>query len=113
VARLCIRIQPNNHPTDAALNALRTQEGDVVCVVEDGHAFSPSELACGHYRILDLPGVDPADCNHLVEPVTDADEIMTRRRKVALNPALLKAGVWAERKTATLAQVTALLMARG
>jgi hypothetical protein len=30
MARLCIRIAPNDHPTDASLTPLRTRPGDIV-----------------------------------------------------------------------------------
>jgi hypothetical protein len=112
MARLCIRITPNDHPTDPSLTPLRTGEGDVVALVDDGHVFSQAELTNGHYRILDLPGVPQEDLIHLVAHESDAQGRMTKRRMLHLNPALLKAGIWIGRTTATQAQLAAITRAR-
>jgi hypothetical protein len=109
VARLCIRILPNLHPTDANLNDMRTQAGDVVCIVDDGHVFSKAELECGHYRIIDVPGVSQAELTDLIDAVFDADgSTMTKRRKWTLPIGVLDAGVWKNRTTATKAQIDAI-----
>lgn len=81
MARLVIRILPNAHPTDPSLTPLRTQEGDVVEIVDDGHAFSFAELNCGHYRMVDVPGVLPEDLEHLRQHVEDSAGKMVKRRK--------------------------------
>jgi hypothetical protein len=108
MARLCIRITPNDHPTDPSLTPLRTGEGDVVQLVDDGHVFSQGELNCGHYRILDLPGVPQEELLHLVTHAEDAEGRMTKRRTQQLNPALLKAGLWIGRTNATTAQLAGI-----
>ena len=48
MARLCVRILANDHPTDPALTPMRTNLGDVVCIQDDGHVFSHAELNNGH-----------------------------------------------------------------
>lgn len=108
MAKLCIRITPNPNATDPSLDALRTQEGDVVCIVGDGHVFSHAELTCGQYRILDLPGVPEVELIHLVESRTDANGTMIARRTQALDLAVLKNPLWRDRISATKAEVVAL-----
>ena len=107
MARLCIRITPNDHPTDAALTPLRTNEGDVVCMVDDNHVFSVTELNCGHYKIVDLPGVPQEDLVHLVASVEDANGTMTKRRAVGLDKAILK-GSWKNKASVTKAELDAV-----
>jgi hypothetical protein len=109
MARLCIRILPNPNTTEPSLNVMRTQEGDVVCIVDDGHAFSFGELNCGHYRIIDIPGVPPADLANLVESVFDADgATILRRRRFTLLITVLNSGPWKNRTTATKAQIDSI-----
>lgn len=91
MCRLCVRIAPNNHPTDSKLDAMRTQLGDVVCIVDDDHVFSYAELNCGHYRIVDVPGVTQEDLTHLCEHVEDKVGNMIRRRAKALDVAAIEA----------------------
>ena len=85
MARLCIRIAPNEHPTDASLNALRTHEGDVVCLVDDTHVFSHAELNNGQYRIIDVPGVPQENLVHLVRHEEGLQGQMTKRRMVKID----------------------------
>lgn len=85
MARLCIRIAPNSHPTDKSLDALRTQPGDVVEIREDGHEWSKAELNCGQYKFVDVPGVPESEFTYLKEHVEDADGNMVARRKVKLD----------------------------
>ena len=109
MARLCIRILPNLNTTEPKLDVMRTQAGDVVCVVDDGHQFSFGELNCGQYRFIDVPGVSQAELINLVESVFDVDEAtMLRVRKVTLPIAILSAGVWKNRTTATKAQIDSI-----
>jgi len=109
MARLCIRIAPNDHPSDANLNVMRTHPGDVVCIVDDGHVFSHAELNCGQYRIIDVPGVSQEELTDLVDAVFAADEsTMLKRRRLTLPIAILNAGVWKNRTTATKAQIDAI-----
>jgi hypothetical protein len=111
MARLCVRIRSNSH-RDPDLNVMRTQEGDVVEIQEDGHAWSPAELACGEYRFLDVPGVPAADLAALVAPVVDVDQRVVRRRAATLDAAVLKAGEWSARTTATKTQLATITVAR-
>ncbi len=93
MARLCVRVADNAHPTDPKLTPLRTQPGDVVCVVEDGHQFSKSELSSGQYLIVDVPGVPEPQMAYLCVSVFDKDGAMVARREKALDvPTLKNAG---------------------
>lgn len=114
MARLCIRILANNHPTDPLLDMLRTQIGDVVSIQEDGHVWSQGELRCGQYRFLDIPGVPQADLISLIESVFDAkdESVLIRVRARTLNAAVLMSPAWKTRTTATKAQLDALTVAR-
>jgi hypothetical protein len=107
MARLCIRLTPNDHPTDPTLTPLRTHEGDVVCLVDDDHVFSPTELTCGHYKIVDVPGVTQEDLLYLMAHEEDAEGKMTKRRVVGLDPAVLK-GAWKDKTSATKAELDAV-----
>jgi len=82
MARLCVRITKNDHPTDPSLTPLRTNEGDVVCVMGDEHVFSHAEMNNGHYKIVEMPGVPPEDVIRLMAHEEDADGKMVKRRKV-------------------------------
>lgn len=112
MARLCIRITNNDHPTDPSLTPLRTNEGDVVCLVDDGHVFSAAELVCGHYRIVDLPGVRQEDLLDLVEHAEDAEGKMVKRRVKNLDKDVLKSPVWINKATATKAELDGLKKAK-
>lgn len=112
MARLCIRVAPNAHPTDPTLTPLRTQPGDVVAVVEDGHVFSAGERTSGEYRIIDVPGVAEAALTHLIEHVTDAEGDLARVRRLTLNAAVLGVGPWKNRITATKAQIDSITVTR-
>ena len=85
MARLVIRIKPNDHPTDPSLTPLRTNVGDVVELVDDPHQFSKIELTCGHYRFLDVPGVSQDRFMHLKDHVNDAEGTMIQRRRLFLD----------------------------
>jgi hypothetical protein len=87
---------------------LRTQEGDVVEIVDDGHVFSFAELNCGHYRMLDVPGVPQDELVHLVTPVKDAQGRMTKRRAQQVDLTVLRTPAWRNRTTATKAEVDIL-----
>ena len=113
MARLCVRVASNNHPTDASLNALRTQPGDVVCLVDDSHVFSLCERTNGQYRIIDVPGVSQEQLVALVEQVYAADEAtLVKRRRLALDAAALKVGAWRNRTSATKSQIDAITVTR-
>lgn len=108
MARLCIRVTPNPNTSDPSLDGLRTQEGDVVCIVPDGHVFSLAELTCGQYRILDLPGVPEEELIHLVESRADANGKTIARRTRGLNLAVLTSPAWRDRTSASKAELAAL-----
>lgn len=108
MARLCLRMTPNDHPTDPTLTPLRTGEGDVVQLVDDGHVFSQAELTCGHYRILDLPGVPQEELLHLVTAEEDLEGKMLKRRTQHLDPVALKSAPWTGRTSTTKAQLATI-----
>jgi hypothetical protein len=112
MARLCVRILPNNHPTDASLTPKRTQVGDVVCVVDDGHVFSHVELNNGHYRIVDVPGVSQEELAHLCAMIVDADDNIVKRRTVALDFDVLNSAQWVGKTEATKAQIAAITITK-
>lgn len=112
MARVCIRIKANDHPTDAALTPLRTRLGDIVWIAEDGHVFSAAERNCGQYRFVDVPGVSQAALVDLMESENDAEGRMVKRRKWTLDSAVLSGVVWAGRTTATEAQIRSIVVAR-
>ena len=112
MARLCVRIAPNNHPTDPSLDALRTHPGDVVCIVDDDHKFSEGELNCGQYRIIDLPGVPQEDLTHLCAHVEDVEGKTIRRRAVALDMTALKSAAWKNVTKISKDQIAAITIAK-
>ena len=111
MARLVIRVLPNAHPTDPALTPLRTQEGDVVEIVDDDHVFRPS-IFNGHYRILDVPGVPQEELVHLKAHVEDAQGKITKRRAQMLDITVLPVHAQRDSITMTKAQIAALTRAR-
>ncbi len=112
MARLCVRVADNRHPTDAKLDALRTQIGDVVCIVDDGHVFSAAERNCGQYRFIDVPGVSQEALLALVASKFDANSVMTARRIVSLDATALKSGAWSSKTTATKTQIDAITITK-
>lgn len=114
MATLCIRIAPNNNPTDAKLDALRTQIGDVVCIVEDGHKFSSGELNCGQYKFVDVPGVPQVDLIYLIDSVEDADGQMIMRRAKTLDVEKLDSLAFARegRNAVTKSQIESLTLSK-
>lgn len=112
MARLCIRVAPNNHPTDPELDALRTHPGDVVCVVVDGHKFTDAEMNNGHYRIIDMPGVAVESVMHLSEQVHGSEGELIKRRKHTLDVSALNGGAWRTRHAASKEQIDAITLAK-
>jgi hypothetical protein len=111
MARLCIRIAPNDHPTDPSQNALRTRPGDVVEIGEDGHVWE-GETAGGQYRFIDVPGVSRESLLNLMSPVRDGAGRMTRRFTATLDISVLNNVTWIGRTSATKAQVDAITIPR-
>ena len=105
MARLCVRVKNNDHPTDPTLTPLRTNEGDVVCLVDDDHVFSFAELNNGQYRIIDIPGVPQEDLLHLVASSKDAEGRTIKRRTKTLDPLVLKGPIWTGKNSATKAEL--------
>jgi hypothetical protein len=87
------------------LTPLRTNLGDVVCIVDDGHKFSQSELNCGHYRILDIVNTPQEQLTYLCESQEDSNGVMIKRRIRGLDTTALKSGAWKTRTAATKAQL--------
>ncbi len=121
MAILCIRIAPNDHPTDSVKDYGRTKPGDVVCIVNDGHQFSEGERKCGQYRFIAVPGVSDGELAHFVElgresKAADAHPDdrgwFTHRRARGLNMAVLNSPQWRNRTEATQAELEAILIDR-
>ncbi len=112
MAILCIRVAKNNHPTDKSFDLMRTQVGDIVCIVEDGHAFSSGELNCGQYRFIDVPGVPQADLIHLIDHVEDAEGRVIQLRAKSIDVAALNSAPWKTKTTATKTQIAAITVAK-
>jgi hypothetical protein len=127
MARLCIRIAPNDHPTDPSLTPLRTRPGDIVEIREDGHVWrlnnqdnlGPASV-CGQYRFVDVPGQE-SNWTYLKESVLygevfpefiGREQEMYRRRRVCLDPAALSSGPWRTRTSATRNQIEAITVTR-
>jgi hypothetical protein len=108
MARLCIRLTPNDHPTDPSLTPMRTGEGDVVQLVDDGHVFSQAEQTCGHYRFLNLDGVPQEELVHLVTAKEDAEGKMVARRTQNLDLTVLKTPAWRDRTSASKDEIATL-----
>lgn len=108
MARLCIRVLPNNHPKDPDLDLVRTQPGDVVCVMPDKHEWSAGELACGQYKFVEVPGITPEDFARLIESRFDKDNILMCIRNMGLDPDALKTGDWATSTKAEIDDIAAI-----
>ena len=91
MARLCVQLTANNHPTNSALNPFRTHTGDVVCVAEDGHVWSPAELKCGQYQFVDVVGVPASTYDNLVASTLDVNGFVTAIRANTLTLATIDA----------------------
>lgn len=111
MARLCIRVTANDHPTNAALTPLRMRPGDVVEIKPDGWEWCKGELNCGQYRFIDVPGVAEGDLVHLKTP-RYSGSTMTRIRNQCLDTAELNKVAWVGKSTATKAEVDAVTITR-
>lgn len=87
---------------DQGSNPLRTQPGDVVEVVEDGHTFSASEQAL--YRFITVPGSE-AEYAYLKTPKYEGEDLVAKRA-VRLDLTSF------ERSTATKAELDTLVRTR-
>ena len=112
MARVIIRILDNAHPTDAALTLLRTQIGDVISVVDDGHVFSPAELNCGQYRVIDVIGATQEQLTDFVAARVDASGLITRKRDKSIDASVILSPQWAGITSVTLAQINAVKITR-
>jgi len=111
MARLVVRTQPNPGKTPEQ-SLLRTQEGDVVDIVNDGVEIRPGTLNSGHYRIIDLPGIPQEALVHLKAAVFDTEGGLVRRRAKTLDIDALRSPEWAGRSEMTLAEVATLTKMR-
>lgn len=112
MARICIRVTNNNHPTDAALDALRIQRGDVVDIVRDGHVFSPAELNCGHYRMITVTGATEEDIARLIESGMDGRGELVKRRVYTLDMTALNSPTMRNKTSLTKAQIDSLTLTK-
>lgn len=120
MARLCIRIAPNDHPTDPTKTPLRTRPGDVVEIREDDHNWRPGEVLSGQYRFVDVPGPasawtylkDAVLLGEVLPEFIGREQELYRRRRVSLDPVALRSGAWRTRTIATRAQIAAITVTR-
>lgn len=106
MARLCIRIAPND-----TRSVLRDQPGDVVDIQEDSHAWSAAERNCGQYRFIDVTGASVEALANLVAVKREGRRILARRI-VSLDVTALRSGQWGGRTTATKTQIDAITITR-
>ena len=111
MARICIRVAPNDHPTDSSLTPLRTRVGDVVVIVNDDHVFSECERNNGQYKIVNVTDATQEELLHMVASVYDVNGKMTKRRNVTINTTLIiSGGSWPT--SVTKAQLATVTIAR-
>lgn len=60
MAELLVRVVDKVHPTDPDKNLQCTKKGDVIWICPDGWNWGREELANPEWRIMKMPGVDPA-----------------------------------------------------
>lgn len=104
MAILVVRVLPNG----ASLH--RTQPGDVVDIVEDGHTFSEGERNSGHYRFITVPG-PVADYADLKEPQI-VDEVLLAKRGRTLDITQLRTPQMRNKTSFTKTEVTNLVRVR-
>lgn len=68
MAELLIRVKDKRNQDDPIADRLCTKRGDVIVVCADGHPWSERERTSVDWRILMLPGIDPAYLADLVRP---------------------------------------------
>jgi recombinational DNA repair protein (RecF pathway) len=85
MAELLIRVVDKVHPTDPAKDQLCFKAGDVIHVAADGWPWGSEELTNPEWRILKLPGVDPALVEDMLEAQTvqqgDVTHMVRKRHK--------------------------------
>ena len=108
-AILCIRILPNDHPTDPTLTPMRTKLGDVVEIVDGSHVFSAGERNCGQYRFINITDATPEQLVALVEPMIDPLDPegvkIIARRKRSFDISVLSGTTWKAKTSATKSQI--------
>lgn len=121
MAELLIRVKDKHNPDDPAADLLCTKRGDVIVVCADGHPWSERERTSVEWRILMLPGIDPADLADLTRPEMEDVQTaglpptrMVRARMYALDLAALPAAVraWLDDKIAGRAQTRSITRTR-
>ena len=91
MAELLVRVIDKVNKDDPYLDAKCLKRGDVVCVMSDGHAWSPAELKSPHWRVLHLPSLSVEKAEAFLGPEIDEDP--KNPSKVLRRRALLPADV--------------------
>lgn len=68
MAQILVRVIDKVNPDDPYLDIQCMKRGDVVAVVSDDHVFSEYELSAPWWRVIKVPGVDPAKLSAYTAP---------------------------------------------
>lgn len=122
MAELLIRVKDKTNADDPDADRLCSKRGDVVVVCPDGHPWSEAERTAPYWRIVKLPGIDPADLDELIRPEIDDTPPepgqppmrLLRRRAAALDLDALPAAVraWLDDDSPGRAQTRSLVRGR-
>ena len=88
MAELLIRVVDKIHPTDPDKNLATSKKGDVISVCPDGWNWGREELANPEWRIVKMPGVDPATLTDMLEAdisIIGGQSFIKRKRVRAYN----------------------------
>jgi hypothetical protein len=73
MAEMLVRLVDKNNHDNPVKHAQLTKRGDVIVIMDDGHPWSPAELAGDPWRVVKVPGVPIADLSaYLAEEPHDA-----------------------------------------
>lgn len=85
MAEALVRVVDKTNADSAALDRLCFKAGDVLHVAPDGWAWGTDELTNPDWRVVQLPGVDPASLADMVDPERDAQGNVLRKRRRLFN----------------------------
>ena len=73
------------NPNDSTLDALCLKQGDVVCVMPDGHPWTQKELTNPNWRIIRVPNMPNDLRNQATEAGTPKAGTLTQARKYTID----------------------------
>lgn len=90
MCELLVRFVDNPPTDDADTDCQRTQRGDVVVAMPDGHPWATNELAFGHWVVVKVPGMTLAEGEALAagEP-SDGAKRHRHKKLFYIDPAML------------------------